>query len=582
MITTRRSADRLQRLGVFDLAVAVVAGLVLLAPMLLTDRSFGPDWTVHLWLLWVQGANISEHGPSLFLHAKGLGAFFPHYAFYGGTLYTIGGGLSALLGGRAVTAYLVMWAATFAMAYGGLLWIARGAGLRGWRSHAAPIVFVTSAYFLTNLYARGTWPETTASSAAILTFAAGLHLLRAERVSLLPTLALAWSGLLMTGSHNITLVWGTIVLTAFTAAYVGAARSGLRPSGGRVLLILAVLGCATAVNGWFLVPDLLYGQKTLIANGQGRLAVETSDWFDALSNVFNPLRHTPRQSTSPDLYTQLPVFALAWVVVGCAVVWRQADPGLFWRRAVCGVATVGLVLSGLLLMNWPWDLLPQQLGYIQFTFRLETYILICLALLVIATLAGLQRAPSPSFGSTRRMLEGSLALVVTYGAALAVWQVWDTPSAVRQPNRNQTFASVHIPNPAFYDTGLFRDASAEEIAVPSGRQVAIPLTAQPGDHLHINIDLPQGRAPIGTNIGAGDYLIDVRGVERVGRTADGFMVIRRPAAKPRGPVTLTVEPRSSGTLLAGRVITLLGLLGLAALLVGVAFCRRGDGVRWRR
>jgi hypothetical protein len=154
--------------------------------MFATERSFGPDWSNHLWFLWVQGGQIRSGGPSLFLHADPLGLFYPQYAFYGGTLYALGGALSALLDGRAVVAYLATWVVVFASAYGGMLWLGLLAGLRGWRAHAGALVVVTSAYFLTNLYARGVWPESMASSALILSVAAGLHLLRAPRIAVAP------------------------------------------------------------------------------------------------------------------------------------------------------------------------------------------------------------------------------------------------------------------------------------------------------------------------------------------------------------------------------------------------------------
>jgi len=154
--------------------LAVVA--VLLGPVYLTSRGFGPDWTIHMWAMWVQGEHIAEGaGPRLFLDGGFLGVFFPHYAFYGGTLYTIGGALSALLGGHAVLAYALMWTLSFCMAYGGLLWLSLEAGLGGWRAHAAPLVLVTSAYYLTNAYARGVWPELTATSSLMTVLAAGVR-----------------------------------------------------------------------------------------------------------------------------------------------------------------------------------------------------------------------------------------------------------------------------------------------------------------------------------------------------------------------------------------------------------------------
>src|SRR3954449_8686079 len=65
--------------------------LCLLAPILLTDRTFASDWGNHYWLIYMQGLDIKAlHEPSIYLQST-LGAFYPYYAFYGGTFYAVGG-----------------------------------------------------------------------------------------------------------------------------------------------------------------------------------------------------------------------------------------------------------------------------------------------------------------------------------------------------------------------------------------------------------------------------------------------------------------------------------------------------------
>src|SRR5438270_12869610 len=76
------------------LMVAVLA--LIMAPMLLTSRSFASDWPNHLWLVWQQSLNTSALGhPSLFFQSA-FGAFYPWFAFNGGTLYATTGALAAL------------------------------------------------------------------------------------------------------------------------------------------------------------------------------------------------------------------------------------------------------------------------------------------------------------------------------------------------------------------------------------------------------------------------------------------------------------------------------------------------------
>jgi hypothetical protein len=71
------------------IGAALLLTVILLLPIYLTGHTYGYDWTTHLWMVWVQGHNVAGGGPSLFLHFDRLGVFFPYYAFYGGSWYTI-------------------------------------------------------------------------------------------------------------------------------------------------------------------------------------------------------------------------------------------------------------------------------------------------------------------------------------------------------------------------------------------------------------------------------------------------------------------------------------------------------------
>ena len=74
-------------------------------------------------------------------------------------------------------------------------------------AHAPAIVFVTSAYYVTNLYGRGAWAEFMAVSALPLVLAASLRLVRG-RLSVGPVVCLVAASVVFSGSHNITLLWG--------------------------------------------------------------------------------------------------------------------------------------------------------------------------------------------------------------------------------------------------------------------------------------------------------------------------------------------------------------------------------------
>ena len=93
--------------------------------------------------------------PGLFVSAKPLGAFYPIFAFVGSGIYSVGGYLAILLGDRPILAYKLLYLAGLCLAYGGMTWLSVQRGLRGWRSQVAGLVFVTGAYFVTDLAGRG-------------------------------------------------------------------------------------------------------------------------------------------------------------------------------------------------------------------------------------------------------------------------------------------------------------------------------------------------------------------------------------------------------------------------------------------
>jgi uncharacterized membrane protein len=129
-----------------DVAGVVVATLTVGLPAIATRDGFAYDFTNHLWLVWVQDQAISAHGvPTYFLNAPAAGGVFnPFFEFYGGTLYTLSGALSCVLGHRPILAYVVVISLCIGAAYGGMVWLARQCGARTWRAHAPAVTFVTS------------------------------------------------------------------------------------------------------------------------------------------------------------------------------------------------------------------------------------------------------------------------------------------------------------------------------------------------------------------------------------------------------------------------------------------------------
>src|SRR5262249_43945425 len=148
----------------------------------------------------------------------GGGLFNPVFAFYGGTLFALTGALGVVLGESTIPAFALVTLLAIAAAYGGLLWLARQLGVRGVVAHAPAIVFVTSAFYVTNLYGRGAWSEFVAVSALPLVVAASLRLVRGPwRVG--PIVSLVAASALFSGSHNITLLLGSTLLAGALVLY---------------------------------------------------------------------------------------------------------------------------------------------------------------------------------------------------------------------------------------------------------------------------------------------------------------------------------------------------------------------------
>src|SRR5207253_8727320 len=149
------------------------------------------------------------------------------------------------------------------------------------------IVFVTSAYCVTNLYGRGAWEEFIAVSALPLVLAASLRLVRG-RLSFWPVACLVAASAVFAGSHNITLLWGsTVAVLALAVYWLLSGRSRELPW-RRMLAVAGLIALGVGLNGWFLLPDLRYGYDTIISR-------EPSSWhftgfFNTFGVIFDPLR----------------------------------------------------------------------------------------------------------------------------------------------------------------------------------------------------------------------------------------------------------------------------------------------------
>ncbi len=555
--------DRLRGLRV-DALAATAAVLVVVAPLLFTDSGFAGDFTNHLWLVWVEGKALAQAGhPSYFINARGVGMFYPFFAFYGGTLYVITGAIADLTG-DPVSAFVGVTVLAVAGSYAGVLWLGRELGLRGWTAHAPALVVVTSAYYITNLYGRAAWPEFMATAVLSPLIASGVHLARAKTWRAWPVLVFVVSAVIFTGSHNITLIWGsTMVALALLIAWLvfGAPRRlpyrRLAQVGG--LGVVAVL-----VNAWFLLPDLAYARNVVIGS---RPSSSTATFFNTPGVLLDPLRLVPSLSTTPALYVQAPDWFLAWgLVAGALLLWRRSASRRL-RRAWIGVAVLVALVLGMIMVKPFLNAVPFPYDEIQFGYRLGSYLFYAVAVLVLVGALALARATPTGSQLTVKGLRLALIGVCVISLGLCVWQLWvpNPLMAGSYKHRREALVSVNTLPQSWYDPESYRDLKAPQVAASLKRLLIIQPSWVRGDRVDAWLEVPPGSAPIQTNISAGGYFVHISGLERVGRGYSDDVVVRR-IHGGSGPVHVVVETTHSLTIGVARALSILAILVLLVIL----------------
>jgi hypothetical protein len=557
--------------GVRAAAAAVgVAGLLLLLTWtLLTDPShLVADFPTDVWLIQHQ-AYALHHDlvPSLSLTTESS-AFYPVFAFYGGTFFTFAGAI-ALVVGSATAAEVIVYLLALAAAYGGWLWLARMAGLRSWRAHAPAILYVTAPYVLTNINVRQDLTELAATAAIPPLLASSLSVLRADRLRAGPAVALAASAIVFSGTHNLTLLWGVTILgSAGLALLAGVPQARRMITRRGVLRVLAIVIPATAVNAWYLLPDLAYHSDTYIA---GRI-----DEWQALLRGPHPelatssLFSLDRRSAFPGsgLIITLPVPAMAWVAVAAIVVRRQHRAT--WARTLAVLALVTAAV--LMVMAHPrWILaLPDAWNMIQFSYRLVTFALLGICGAVIAALVLADHGG-------HRWLSWLLLPILAASVIGAADQRRDAP-------RGKDGLAVAMDTFLAFNVGDFSDARLRDLPpapnpklvtlkrtdVAHGRAV-VDVPASPGDVLYTNLMTPSRMLHIEGARAIGNWVAPPLQKGWQGR---GELALRVTDDATPGRAHLVITQARTLPIVGGKIISLLGLLGLAANAVVIAGAAR--------
>lgn len=545
------------------MAVAVVVIGFLAWPMLFTSSGMAQDWSNHLWYIWRQSVMIARnHQPSLFLNDGGS-VFYPFYAFYGGTIYALAGTLAAVLGEAPVVAYVASYLLGFMATYSGWYCLARTAGLGRWQAQIPGLLFITSAYYLTLIYARGDWPEFIAVSTLPLLIAAALRVMLAQRMRLRWGLVLAGCALVFFGSHNITMLWGMTALViagAAVAIAIPQARHAVTRKG--VIRVLVIVIPSALVNAWYLFPALAYAQRSSIAKTYDYAgSLRSLSYLVSFRHLFTFSRASVVANT-PDFVMALPILAVVWILLSILISLRFRS-NIAWRRALWVFAALACVFAVLMTHVGLILDLPRPYTLLQFSYRLETYVLIGLCAAAVAVLV-LAR----SWPGRWRMWPWTAVVVLLASALGAVQQVDAYPRGNSNPavvvaDRYSVFDPSKQP-PFTGGLGDYNDTSlpAVEPATPVG--IAFPTVIY-HEKVTIPVNFPPGTL-VHTNLTGAPYLVKVTGAKVVGRDKSGDMVLA--IAQATGPhQQVTLSRATSLPVVLGRVVARVALVVLALLLV---------------
>ncbi|MGO9875225.1 MAG: hypothetical protein ACLPVY_15635 [Acidimicrobiia bacterium] len=341
-------------------------------------------------------------------------------------------------------------------------------------------------------------------------------------------------------------------------------------------VVAGIVALATMVNGWFLLPDVAFGNTTHAES----TAVPLYAYFDRFSVLFYPGRAVPPLETgSPALYVQAPIYFLVWSLVCGTWIWRSGRMPVLRRTWTAIVLLlVGVFLLIMITPFWGWA--PATLRSIQFPYRLNGYVLLFVAGLVLVSLLAVQRE---IVRRHRTRLAAALLIalvpVIAISAGLAVWQIWVPKSC--GPNycvasRSAGRTPPHVQPYTWYAGAFYADATAPVVQTrPDRLYLFDPNDVDAhGDKLAMTIDPPAGTEPFLTNIMGGTQLVSIRGgVERVGRSSGGFAVLRR-KAPGNEPVPVVIETANSPAIRIGRMVSLAGVIGLAGLLIALLLAGR--------
>jgi hypothetical protein len=503
------------------------------------------------------------HGDGSLLHytlnSSATGSFYPNYAMYGGSLYAATAAIGSLFGSDWF-AYGVTYLVAFGLAFVGVLWLARMTGLRAAMAVCIGLVYVTSAYYLSNPYGRGAWPEFVATSAFPLVIAGLVSVLTSDHPSRRSVVILILATVAWSGSHLISVVFGSLFIIAVGAILVLSAHAPRRwPRRNNVLLAVASIAVAFAINAWFLLPQAIYAHSTLVST---QVSTIYGAQLTHLQTLLSPFPTVSPVSTVPHLYTNLPILPLVWALAALFVSSARRSTGrLVWLTIALLAGYVALMAS-----HRGWALVPRFLYVIQFPYRLLTYATLVVCALAILACRSLRSMSSS--GRRRWLLAGAAVVVCQVGfATFQILQSRDTlgdmQADIHQMERDDAPPHFYAPK----DYRFIPDHPVEGVA-----PTVLETTIQPDGTARV-VDPPPPGTRVVLDVPDSPFVEVRSGATRVGATTDGLLVV-----DVDSPSDIVVGRTTPLPARIGRWLTLLGVV-MSVLLV--AACPRWGALTGR-
>jgi hypothetical protein len=325
----------------------------------------------------------------------------------------------------------------------------------------------------------------------------------------------------------------------------------------RGLLRLAVVVVpAGAVNAWFLLPTLVYQSHSVIASWQAfaHAQLEQTMFLVRASHLFT-LGRGSAWPVVPHHALGLPMLAAAWILAGLFAARRRWRSPWFVLAVLLLLLTVPVyvVMTNASLL---WGL-PKPYNNIQFSYRLETYIVLAALGALVATLALLGSAA----GRRRRVGAGLLGLVVGFSIVGAAVQLRQKPpsTAPEWKTAGPYLTKDGVPNVTDYDSN-----DLQPLAFGVNLQVVRfpPASAEKGDRASVTVDAMPGEV-VRTNIVTMPQLVHLEGARFLGREGRGQAILELAEDVKPHAAKLTISAAHPWPVALGRILSALGLLGVA-------------------